>query len=207
MRFESLDFFSIKPEFQVNSKNSFKTKIGAVLTLMLLMIVAAVSYYVLRELWRKTNPTVNTVKLSNPDPDFYSFGKAKQDIAFSFGTSNSTDPNFTKYIDVNAMSIVYNSTDYEFYDFSLIKCTVGGDPSNENSTYCLPKLDNIGIQGTYGSSSSYQSIIVQIIPAQAVKAVNLKKELMKYSKAYMLMFILMTTWWIHRAMIILLLKY
>lgn len=152
--FKKGDYIGLRPQLTIKDKHLFQTKIGGLLSIIIILGTLSAAFYFGREIWEKSNPLVNSATVVDPSPKELVLDKLKWDFFFGLQYNNSL------YIDdeiyqVKTSMYTYTNNTFHSQDYNTEPCK---SDSFYSSTYeyfktyvfkgarCISKSQNFPIQ-------------------------------------------------------------
>lgn len=80
-KFKYLDIFGCNPQFYINNETKFRTTFGAILSLILVGIVAIACWIYGNDIYYKRNPSVSQSEEFTLSPEFFKINKNTMNFA------------------------------------------------------------------------------------------------------------------------------
>lgn len=175
---ESIDFIGERPNIYIKNAKYFKTTLGGILCLLMVVCTFLVSFYFGREVWEKKNPIVNSAEVFLTVPIELPLDKV--DFEFFFGVSTElgylTDPSI---IDVRPQIFSYSTEMGGFFTipFNVTVCkpeifleenrAMAEQLNIMDTFFCVPasQIKGLGMYKTYGEEG-FKVFNFQLFPCK-----------------------------------------
>ena len=140
---KNIDYIGLRPQLTIENSMIFQTKVGGLLSILIMLGTFAAAIFFGREMWEKSNPVINSSTVVDPSPGELVLDKLKWDFVFGLQYNNKL------YIDdsiyqVKSTFFTFSNGTFQEKDYKTEPCTVD---SFYESTYNYFKSYGNLVQG------------------------------------------------------------
>ena len=117
---EFIDLFPVEPSFSFQKKRFYKTSLGGMMSIVLIICIILLAFVFGRELFEKTTPTIIQELIPKPRMDNLTY-----DISTGITVEDqfaNVKPNYERYVSITAAKkyVLYTKNDDEYYSGQII---------------------------------------------------------------------------------------